>query len=393
MKMHKSRKDPDLFYYYNSKNVKMWCYRHRYYDALRNRKEKSKQGFETENSAYRALLQVKQDILNGDIKMVDSSNLTVSQWIDTWYELNENSWKVSTQVQRMKAIRLQIKPLLGKYKLAELDKATYIRVYINPLLKRYKPRTVGLLHRTFKIAVNAAVDNELIIRNRFNNIKIDQGEEAADNFLTPEELNTLLSAAEDEKDKDITNYTLILLLAYTGIRKGESLGLRWSDFDPDNSTISINRTRDQKGVRSPKTKRSKRTIYITDSLSHQLILYKLWCKKLKMSFGKKFSDEEYIFLSRVTGEGVSENKSRYALDLLLKKTGIKKITVHGLRHTHASILVSEGVPVTTIAKRLGNTPDMIFNVYGHSYQSMEMQTVNVFDQSLGALRGSSGGGF
>ena len=78
-----------------------------------------------------------------------------------------------------------MKPLLGKYKLADLDKSTYKRVYINVLLKKYKPSTVRLFHRLFKVVINAAVDNEIIQRNRFNNIVIE-GDEVADNFLTAE---------------------------------------------------------------------------------------------------------------------------------------------------------------------------------------------------------------
>ncbi|MFP7255940.1 tyrosine-type recombinase/integrase [Terribacillus saccharophilus] len=390
VKLIKTKKDPDLYYYFNSKNIKMWCFRYRYYDALGKRKEKSKQGFETENAAYRALLQVKQDIIDGEVRKVDYSNITVAQWLDIWYETKEDEWKITSRLQRQNAIKYQMKPLLGKYKLAELDKATYKRAYINVLAKKYKPSSVILFHKLFKVAVNAAVDNEILTRNRFNNIKIEQ-EEAADNFLTAEELDQLISAAEQLEN--ITNYTLLLTLSYTGVRKGEAQGFRWTDFDPEKSTISVNRTRDNKGVRSPKTKRSIRTIYISDRLTAQLKKYKIWCKSLKLSFGKSFSEDEYIFLSHQTGEAITDNKGKYALDRLIKKLEIKRISIHGLRHTHASILVSKGVPVPTIAKRLGNTAEMINNVYGHSYEAMEMQTVNVFDDSLKSTGVPSGGHF
>ncbi len=57
--MHKSNKDPELFFYFNTKGEKLWCFRHRYYDSLGKRREKSKRGFKKENEAYRALLEVK----------------------------------------------------------------------------------------------------------------------------------------------------------------------------------------------------------------------------------------------------------------------------------------------------------------------------------------------
>lgn len=67
MKLHKSKKDQNLYYYLNAKGDKRWCYRYRYYDALGNHKEKSQQGFTNEKDAYRALLEVKASILNGQV--------------------------------------------------------------------------------------------------------------------------------------------------------------------------------------------------------------------------------------------------------------------------------------------------------------------------------------
>lgn len=97
MKLYKTKKDPELYYYFNAKGVKMFMYRHRYYDALDNRREKSKQGFTSENKAYRALLEVRTSILDGDTKKVEDENLTVSQWLDIWYETKKVSWKITTR--------------------------------------------------------------------------------------------------------------------------------------------------------------------------------------------------------------------------------------------------------------------------------------------------------
>src|SRR5690606_27879057 len=107
----------------------------------------------------------KADVLNGNHKKVEHSQMTVGQWLDIWYETYSDGWKVTSRKQRENAIEHQMKPLLGKYKLNELDKTTYIRAYIKPLQKKYKPRTVALFHRLFKIAINAAVEDEILSRN------------------------------------------------------------------------------------------------------------------------------------------------------------------------------------------------------------------------------------
>lgn len=377
--LFKTKKDPELYYYFNAKKEKLWCFRHRYYDALGKRKEKSKQGFKNENDAYRALLEVKSNILNGDIKKVENSNLTVSEWLDIWYETNKNDWEISTRIQREDAIKNQMKPLLGKYKLIDLDKTTYKRVYINKLLKKYKPSSVQLLHKLFLIAINAAVDDEIIPRNRFNKIVIVQ-EKQADNFLTAEELNVFLNTAKSSLS--ITNYSLILTLAYTGLRRGEALGLIWRNIDFEGKTLTVERTRDHKGVRSPKTKRSYRTIIIDDILVKQLEAYKKWCKKTLLSFGKHLKDDGYIFISSRSGDPVTENGINYSFKIILEKTNLRKITPHGLRHTHATILIGQRIPVKVIADRLGNTPNMILDIYSHSFKELEEESVTAFGESL-----------
>ncbi|WP_309241433.1 N-terminal phage integrase SAM-like domain-containing protein [Domibacillus sp. PGB-M46] len=103
---------------------------------------------------------------------MEVDQLTVAEWMDQWYETRKNEWKISSQIQREYIIRLHIKPLLGKYRLQKFDKATYKRDFINKLSKSHEPKTVQLFHGIFKIAVNAAVDNEIIPRTRFSNITI-----------------------------------------------------------------------------------------------------------------------------------------------------------------------------------------------------------------------------
>jgi len=391
MKLHKSKKDKELYYYYNAKKEKFWCFRHRYYDAFGKRKEKSKQGFKSENEAYRALLEVKAAILNGEVKQVENSNLTISEWLDIWFETHKNDWKITSQQQRENAIKYQMKPLLGKYKLLDLDKATYKRVFINELLKKYEPSTVRLFHRLFKVAINAAVDNEVIPRNRFNKITIP-GEKIKDNFLTADQLKKFLLAAKEIEN--ITNYTLILLLAHTGLRKGEALGLTWKNLNFKDKTITVERTRDNKGVRTPKTKNSYRTILIDKVLLNQLKAYRAWCKEILLSFGFQFSDSNYIFISYQTGKPVTDNTIKYSIDRIVKKTGFcKRITPHGLRHTHATILLSQRIPIKVIADRLGNTPQMILDIYGHTFKDLEEESVQAFEYAMSATGEGFGGGY
>lgn len=379
IKMIKLKKDPELFYYHNSKSEKLYAFRHRYYDALGNRKEKTKQGFKSEKEAYRALLEVRTQLVNGDIKQVSNANMTVSEWLDIWLDSNKHYWKSSTLTNRTLAIEKHVKPILGGYKLSELDRTTYTRKFINKLLETYQPKTVFNLHSIFKTAIHSAVTNDLLTKNRFSNIPLPQSEDK-ENFYTPDELNMFLKTVK--ATENISNYTYILFLAYTGVRNGESLGLQWKHIDFENKTVTIERTRDQHGVRKPKTKRSYRTILIDELLINQLKIYRKWCIELRLSSGLSFDDESLVFIGPRSGNGLLANTLKRVLDNITKKSSLKRITPHGLRHTHATILIKQRVPVITIAERLGNTPEMIYNVYGHSFNELEKESVQLFGEAI-----------
>lgn len=384
-KLYRTKTDNDLYYYFLKNNEKRWMYRHKYYDVFGKRKEKKKSGFKSEKECLRSLLEVKAALLDGQHLHVEKSELTISQWLDIWYETYHNGWEVTSKIQRKNAINDQMKPLLGKYKLNQLDRTTYIREYINVLLKKYEPSTVTLFHQLFRTAINAAVEDELIPRNRFNKVPIDN-DKTLENYLTPEELNVFINASK--KHNNITNHTLILLLAYTGFRRGEAMGLKWGNVDFKKKTVTVDCTRDNYGSRTPKTKNSYRTIPIDNVLVNQLSVYQKWCLETKFSFGMKLDKEnDFVFISYQTGKPIAENTPMYSFRRVyeqLKKEDIhiNEITPHGLRHTHATILINKGIPPKTIADRLGNTPEMIYNVYSHSFKEFEDKAVQAFGDTL-----------
>lgn len=397
MQLFKSSKEKEVFYYLDSHGVKKWMFRHRYYDVITNkRKEKKRIAFETEKAAIKALIEMKAQLLRGEVKIVDNDSLTISQWLDRWYEMNHKKWKVTTARQREMAIRLNMKPLIGHYKLQKLDRATYQKQYIDALEKDYKPSTVRLLHNLFKIAINAAVEEELLPRNRFTKVTFkisDTNEnEATENYLTPGELNTVLQAAKD--GEHVSNYCFLLTLAYTGIRRGEACGLQWQNIDFEKNTITIDCTRDGKGVRKPKTKNSYRTILVDPFVMKQLKNYQTWCKQIMLAFGEPYSEKSFVFISYQAATPISESALLYMFRRVQKAAGLTytdekgeektKYTLHALRHTHATVLLNSGQNVKVIAERLGNTVAMIYEIYGHVLKELEQESVDLFSRSLEA---------
>ena len=392
MKLQKSNKDPELYSYLTGKETKLWMYRHKFIDSNGKRKEKKKSGFTTERAALMALLEVKASTLRGETKLVEKDTMTVGQWLDIWYETNEAKWKLPTRIQRELVIRLHLKPFLGHYKLQKLDRVIYQREFLKAVEGKYKENSIRLWHNTFKIAINAAVEEEILSRNRFKKVTIGTKDgsllEQQKNFLTPSELITFLDDAK--KHSDLTFYTMFQLIAYTGIRRGESIGLQWKNIDFKRKTITIERTRDEKSIRTPKTRNSYRTILIDDVVVKQLRTYQTFCKQVLLKDKKKLKDTDFIFINESSGDPISSSNCLYQFNKIKTRTKYSHITIHGLRHTHATILLNQGQNVKEIAQRLGNTVDMIYKIYGHVLIEMEQESVSLFSQSLAAVGAKSG---
>lgn len=377
--MNRLKKDKDLYWYIDNNGCKKYAYRYRYYDLFGKRKEKSGQGFITETAAFRKLLEVKSSLLNENVKQVEQEDITVGAWMDIWYESNAREWAISTQTQRKNIIRYQVKPLIGKMKLCSLDKVTYKRKFITPLMKQYKPATVQLCHRIFNIAVNAAVDAEIIPRNRFTKVNVCNEERKEPNVLNIKQLNQLLKIAESEEP--ITSYAIIRTLAYTGMRRGEALGLKWQNIDLEKGIITIEATRDQYGFRTPKTKNSYRTIGIDESLIQLLRKYRIWCSKLLLEDGEQLQENHFVFISSHSKEPYCHSSVFHAFKRLSKKIGFN-VKPHTLRHTHASILLYNGQDVVTVAERLGNTSKIIWETYAHVIEDDKKKVTAVFVEAL-----------
>ncbi|WP_051800328.1 site-specific integrase [Lysinibacillus sphaericus] len=190
-----------------------------------------------------------------------------------------------------------------------------------------------------------------------------------------------------KQNENLTHYTFFLTIAYTGIHRGEALGLQWKNIDFQNNTITIERTRDVIGIHTPKTMNSYRTILVDEMVMKQLETYLKWCKKALFKNGRKLQDDlskddTFVFIFEHAADPIAPTSPIYAFNKILDRTGLSKTTIHGLRHTHCTILLNRGLNVKVIAERLGNTPKMITDVYGHVLKELEAESVSLFSQTL-----------
>ena len=185
-------------------------------------------------------------------------------------------------------------------------------------------------------------------------------------FWIKEEYDRFISSV-DRKSED---YLMFEILFWTGIREGELLSLTIADFDMTNNLLHINKTYhriDGKDVIStPKTDNSVRTIIIPNFLKEEVQEY--------ISYHYGFPENERLF--PIVARTLQKRMKRYE-----KKTGVKPIRVHDLRHSHVAYLIDQGVEPLIIKERLGHKNIQItLNTYGHLYPSRQKEVAALLDE-------------
>ena len=191
--------------------------------------------------------------------------------------------------------------------------------------------------------------------------------------------------------KLVDNYstfnTIIKVLLFTGMRSGECLGLRWSCIDFEEKKITIDKTLTYANNRwflaTPKTKASMRTISMDDAVAEILLKHKEEQDRAKAIVGEAWQQPKLVFTS-CTGHHYDRSLLNTQFRTLLRKhPEIPYISIHGLRHTNASLLIFAGEDISVISKYLGHsTVDITSRVYAHMFSEVNVRVPRTISSAL-----------
>ena len=315
-------------------------------------KRTTRRGFKTQKEARKAerelLLSIEENGFTDH-----SSKPTFKEVADLWLESYETTVKPTTYQNTKNYLNAIVEHHFKDIRIESVSVAMMQKIVIE-LSKKYIAylNYMSIINRVFKYAMHL----DIIQTNPVDRIIRPKQQKARKEkiALTKEELNQFLKLAK--KDAKLVLYTAWHTLAYTGLRRGELLGLEWSDVDFKNKTISINRTlvsiNGRLSVQTPKTKRSTRTISLDDSTVQILKNWKLEQKKLFFKHGIKLKN---IVITNTVGGYFDFANFRDDLQCFIRKHKLKQFSVHSLRHTHASLLFEAGIEPKTISDRLGHS--------------------------------------
>ncbi len=249
------------------------------------------------------------------------------------------------------------------------------------------PKTVYEIHLVIRGALGEAVGRGLISRNvalvadapRLRSIpRVEQASWTAD------ELRAFLRAAAGHRF-----FAPLWVTAFTGVRRGELLGLRWEDLDEEAASISINRgliaidyeLHQTRG----KTRNARRRIDLDATTVMILTAWRDWQRAEQRAAGIEAAG---WMLTVGSGGPIHPHAISQTFERIARRAGVPVMRLHGLRHTHVTLLISAGVPVKVVSERLGHaTPSFTMETYQHVLPGMQAHAAHVFEQlvALGAL--------
>lgn len=362
------------------------------------RRQKSKSTFKTKKEAEAAVAAVILELTQG--LYVEESDITFGEFAAEWLKIYEDSKNVKPGTIRVRLHEMGVLlPYFEKLKMKNITRKMY-QDALNVLKERgYADNTLSGINPCGRMIFRKALEMDLIKKDptEFSYLKKDKKtvaqleEEEIPKYLEKEELALFLKTAK-EKGQGLA-YLIFLILAYTGMRVGELVALKWKEIDFKNHTINITKTYYNPTSNTtkfmllpPKTKKSKRKITVDEDVIEALRQHKENQDKLKKRLGEAYLDEGFIFAKtdRQFGYPIVVKTVQLKMKKLLELAGLNtELTPRSLRHTHTSLLAEAGVTLEQIMDRLGHSDDKTTkNVYLHVTQEAKKEASHKFAQLM-----------
>ncbi|SHJ91856.1 site-specific integrase [Anaerotignum lactatifermentans] len=321
---------------------------------------------------------------------MDGSRLLMTDYMDEWLKIVKPLVERATYKSYDNMVSARIRPHFEKLNLllTEVEPKHIKMLYDEILEQGYTTNTVIHYHAVLHQALAYAVKNDYILSNPADRVKRPKKNKHISSFYTKEEILTLLDIAKDDPI-----YIPIVLSAYYGFRRSETLGMRWSAIDFENKTITVNHkvtelTENGKTIvyaeDKLKTKSSYRTLPLIPVVEEKLLEHKAKLERNQKLFGNGYCKEymDYVCVDEM-GKLFRPNFVSDHFGWLLKKYGLKKLTFKELRHSCASMLVAEGIPMKSIQEWLGHSNfSTTADIYSHIDYHAKQQSAAAIGNAL-----------
>ncbi|MDE6907928.1 MAG: site-specific integrase [Lachnospiraceae bacterium] len=344
-------------------------------------------------------------------KFLDGEKITFQAFSDTWLSDYALQHLEPTTIDiYKKLLRVHIIPAIGNLKLARIQPSHLNRLYNVMLQERkdgklggYSPTTIKRVHALISSILNTAVKWNVVLENPCERVSPPKQTRDADSiqFFTLEQTGVFLAAVDAAlaAGRIRTQHKIFFHLAlFCGLRRGELVALTWSDFDFNRCTVSITKSTglvDGKPfTKAPKNKTSVRTVSVPESVMLLVRNYQREQYRLRLSLGSYWKGNNYVFIQAdgkqmypSTPYSVFKDVIHVHNQMASDAEQLPDIPLHGLRHTSATLLISQNVDIRTVSGRLGHAQtSTTMNIYSHQLQSMDEKAAGTLETLLNPVK-------
>jgi len=320
--------------------------------------------FRSETDAKDYFAEVVTDVRRGVYIDPRAGRTTVGEWADRWIKA-QSHLKPSTRARYEGLLDNQIRPRWAKVRLHNVDHLD-VAGWVSELSTMLSASSVRQAYRVLSLLLETAVRSNKILTNPAAGVKLPKADETSKRYLQLDEVERLADAADEacRRDDDLpvmAGRTIILVLAFTGLRWGELAALKVADVDLLRRRIAVKASVTEVGGRltwgTPKN-HQRRSVPVPRSLVDELAV---------VVAGK--GRDDLVFSTPLGGVLRNNNFRRDVFDAATEAAGLKGLTPHELRHTAASLAISAGANVKAVQRMLGHkSATMTLDVYGGLFE-------------------------
>lgn len=324
--------------------------------------------------------------------LVDTAKTTLADFIERWIrDWAESHVSEKTRERYAELLRNHVAARIGDVQIQKL-RPVHLNELYGKLLRGHDDRpalaarTVGHVHRVLHRALGHALRWGVVQQNIAEMVTPPRVEASELEILEPASVQLVLRGLRGR-----TIYPVCVLALATGMRRGELLALRWCDVDLDGAALRVEQSLEQTkrhGLRfkSPKTKHGRRRITLPPSALAELRTHRAAQQEARLRLGMGKAPADALVFPKWDFTPRSPNSlTKEWHDAVARTDGAPKVSLHSLRHTHASHLIAAGLDVLAISRRLGHgTPSITLSVYGHLFPNADDRAAIAIEAALNA---------
>ena len=352
----------------------------------------NKRKAEAELARLRAEFEPPKEV--GDL----SSDMLFADYLLEWLEIAKGRLAVATYSSYAAMIKKPVGPYFRQRNLTlrELE-ARHLQMFYSEMLRKVKPNTVIHYHAIIHSALKYAVKTDMLVQNVADKVDRPKKNSFQPVFLSAEEMQKMFEALRGTKLE-----LPVLVAAFYGFRRGEVLGLKWDAIDFERGTISVIRTvttitldgkQTEIEQQAAKTKSSLRTLPLIGSFREYFLQVKEAQELNKQICGNCYNHEYdgFVFVDEL-GERMRANYLTSAFPKFLESHGLRRMRFHDLRHSCASLLLANGVPLKHIQEWLGHSDfTTTANIYAHLDYKSKITSAQAMETGLALPEGGDFG--